>query len=198
MFDHWLCHSILPCRLLWLKDTLKTGFYCRNPAGLCVNIFIMPQSCPYHKVFQVLIFIFMCGLWCATAVCMYFSVCFLSAEFPMPKTELVQKFHVLYLGMTSVSRPIGKSECWNSYMHQNTWYILKWFVSHTVSLFHFVFRYGHHKWGHWQPPVLHRQRGLDPCHTEYCWHHTGCHQRKGKGPFVVYLKNYMTRKLVIS
>lgn len=37
-------------------------------------------------------------------------VCFLSAEFPMPKTELVQKFHVLYLGMTSVSRPIGKSE----------------------------------------------------------------------------------------
>ncbi|TMS17212.1 Amyloid-beta A4 precursor protein-binding family B member 2 [Larimichthys crocea] len=28
-------------------------------------------------------------------------------EFPMPKTELVQKFHVLYMGMTSVSRPIG-------------------------------------------------------------------------------------------
>ncbi|XP_030595268.1 amyloid-beta A4 precursor protein-binding family B member 2 isoform X2 [Archocentrus centrarchus] len=28
-------------------------------------------------------------------------------EFPMPKTELVQKFHVLYLGMTSVTRPIG-------------------------------------------------------------------------------------------
>ncbi|XP_013764260.1 amyloid beta A4 precursor protein-binding family B member 2 isoform X1 [Pundamilia nyererei] len=28
-------------------------------------------------------------------------------EFPMPKTELVQKFHVHYLGMTSVSRPIG-------------------------------------------------------------------------------------------
>uniref|UniRef100_A0A3Q3JIN8 Uncharacterized protein n=1 Tax=Monopterus albus TaxID=43700 RepID=A0A3Q3JIN8_MONAL len=28
-------------------------------------------------------------------------------EFPMPKTELVQKFRVLYLGMTSVSRPIG-------------------------------------------------------------------------------------------
>lgn len=27
----------------------------------------------------------------------------------MPKTELVQKFHVLYLGMTSVSRPIGKN-----------------------------------------------------------------------------------------
>ncbi|XP_062281548.1 amyloid beta precursor protein binding family B member 2 [Scomber scombrus] len=28
-------------------------------------------------------------------------------EFPMPKTEIVQKFHVFYLGMTSVSRPIG-------------------------------------------------------------------------------------------
>lgn len=28
-------------------------------------------------------------------------------EFPMPKTELVQKFHVLYLGMTTVTRPIG-------------------------------------------------------------------------------------------
>ncbi|XP_047190364.1 amyloid beta precursor protein binding family B member 2 isoform X2 [Scophthalmus maximus] len=29
-------------------------------------------------------------------------------EFPMPKTELVQKFHVLYLGMTTVSRPIDR------------------------------------------------------------------------------------------
>ncbi|XP_072549368.1 amyloid beta precursor protein binding family B member 2 isoform X2 [Salminus brasiliensis] len=28
-------------------------------------------------------------------------------EFPTPKTELQQSFHVLYLGMTSVSRPIG-------------------------------------------------------------------------------------------
>ncbi|MEE6462168.1 hypothetical protein FKM82_001515 [Ascaphus truei] len=31
----------------------------------------------------------------------------LQVEFPTPKTELVQKFHVLYLGMLSVSRPIG-------------------------------------------------------------------------------------------
>lgn len=28
-------------------------------------------------------------------------------EFPMPKTELVQKFHVFYMGVTYVSRPIG-------------------------------------------------------------------------------------------
>ncbi|XP_060757199.1 amyloid beta precursor protein binding family B member 2 isoform X2 [Neoarius graeffei] len=28
-------------------------------------------------------------------------------DFPTPKTELQQRFHVLYLGMTSVSRPIG-------------------------------------------------------------------------------------------
>lgn len=28
-------------------------------------------------------------------------------EFPMPKTELVQKFHVFYLGVTTVTRPIG-------------------------------------------------------------------------------------------
>ncbi|XP_073501808.1 amyloid beta precursor protein binding family B member 2 isoform X5 [Phyllobates terribilis] len=28
-------------------------------------------------------------------------------EFPTPKTELVQKFHVLYLGMQSVTKPIG-------------------------------------------------------------------------------------------
>ncbi|CAG06255.1 unnamed protein product, partial [Tetraodon nigroviridis] len=33
------------------------------------------------------------------------ALCF--KKFPMPKTELVQKFHVLYLGMTTVSRPIG-------------------------------------------------------------------------------------------
>ncbi|KAJ8384853.1 hypothetical protein AAFF_G00197630 [Aldrovandia affinis] len=31
----------------------------------------------------------------------------LQAEFPTPKTELVQKFHVLYLGMMPVARPIG-------------------------------------------------------------------------------------------
>lgn len=43
-------------------------------------------------------------------VLMCVCVCFLSAEFPIPKTELVQKFHVLYLGMTTVSRPIGKPE----------------------------------------------------------------------------------------
>uniref|UniRef100_A0A8C6U7C1 PID domain-containing protein n=1 Tax=Neogobius melanostomus TaxID=47308 RepID=A0A8C6U7C1_9GOBI len=28
-------------------------------------------------------------------------------KFPLPKTELVQKFHVMYLGVTSVIRPIG-------------------------------------------------------------------------------------------
>jgi len=50
-------------------------------------------------------------------ICVCVCVCsnvgfifFISAEFPLPKTELVQKFHVLYLGMTSVSRPIGKIE----------------------------------------------------------------------------------------
>ncbi|MED6279093.1 Amyloid-beta A4 precursor protein-binding B member 2, partial [Characodon lateralis] len=32
---------------------------------------------------------------------------FLPAEFPTPKTELVQKFQVLYLGMIPVARPIG-------------------------------------------------------------------------------------------
>lgn len=31
----------------------------------------------------------------------------LAAEFPTPKTELVQKFQVLYLGMMPVARPIG-------------------------------------------------------------------------------------------
>lgn len=30
------------------------------------------------------------------------------AEFPTPKTELVQKFQVLYIGMMPVARPIGK------------------------------------------------------------------------------------------
>lgn len=47
----------------------------------------------------------------AVCVCVSVKICvfvFLPAEFPMPKTELVQKFHVHYLGMTSVSRPIGK------------------------------------------------------------------------------------------
>ncbi|XP_069833665.1 amyloid beta precursor protein binding family B member 2 isoform X3 [Dendropsophus ebraccatus] len=31
----------------------------------------------------------------------------LQVEFPTPKTELVQKFHVLYMGMQSVSKPTG-------------------------------------------------------------------------------------------
>ncbi|XP_053559998.1 amyloid beta precursor protein binding family B member 2 isoform X3 [Bombina bombina] len=32
----------------------------------------------------------------------------LQVDFPTPKTELVQKFHLLYLGMVPVSKPIGK------------------------------------------------------------------------------------------
>uniref|UniRef100_A0A3B5L7V8 PID domain-containing protein n=1 Tax=Xiphophorus couchianus TaxID=32473 RepID=A0A3B5L7V8_9TELE len=35
------------------------------------------------------------------------ATAFTEIEFPMPKTELVQKFHVFYLGVTYVSRPIG-------------------------------------------------------------------------------------------
>lgn len=35
---------------------------------------------------------------------------FSPAEFPTPKTELVQKFQVLYLGMLPVARPIGQSD----------------------------------------------------------------------------------------
>ncbi|KAJ4945165.1 hypothetical protein JOQ06_013701, partial [Pogonophryne albipinna] len=34
----------------------------------------------------------------------------LQAEFPTPKTELVQRFQVLYLGMVPVARPIGESD----------------------------------------------------------------------------------------
>ena len=34
---------------------------------------------------------------------------FPSAEFPTPKTELVQRFQVLYLGMMPVAKPIGAS-----------------------------------------------------------------------------------------
>lgn len=52
-----------------------------------------------------------------------------------------------------------------------------------------VLRYGHLKWGHRKPSVLHRQRGLDSRHPEYCWHHSGCHQRKGKQLFGVVLRN---------
>ncbi|KAK1903844.1 Amyloid-beta A4 precursor protein-binding family B member 2 [Dissostichus eleginoides] len=39
---------------------------------------------------------------CCNASCRVFA-----EQFPLPKTELVQKFHVLYMGMTTVSRPIG-------------------------------------------------------------------------------------------
>lgn len=34
-------------------------------------------------------------------------------EFPTPKTELVQKFQVLYLGMLPVARPIGEFDTWS-------------------------------------------------------------------------------------
>lgn len=33
---------------------------------------------------------------------------FLVVDFPTPKTELVQKFHVQYLGMLPVDRPVGR------------------------------------------------------------------------------------------
>lgn len=58
----------------------------------------------------------------------------------MPKTELVQKFHVLYLGMISVSRPIGKSKY--SYTH-----CLMNAVAHCLTVPTALFpvlRYGHH------------------------------------------------------
>lgn len=36
-------------------------------------------------------------------------LCVSSVEFPTPKTDLQHSFHVLYLGMTSVLRPIGNT-----------------------------------------------------------------------------------------
>uniref|UniRef100_A0A8C9YU88 PID domain-containing protein n=1 Tax=Sander lucioperca TaxID=283035 RepID=A0A8C9YU88_SANLU len=53
-------------------------------------------------------------------ICSKVGVITAAASFPMPKTELVQKFHVLYLGMTSVSRPIGKPELILKNTHLNT------------------------------------------------------------------------------
>lgn len=50
-------------------------------------------------------------------MCLCVCVVFLSAEFPMPKTELVQKFHVLYMGVTTVSRPIGKTSNHSEVLH---------------------------------------------------------------------------------
>lgn len=61
-------------------------------------------------------------------------------------------------------------------------------VSHSAPVYS-VLRYGHHKRGHRQSSVLHRQRGLDARYTEYCWHHSGCHQRKGKQLLLVVLRN---------
>uniref|UniRef100_A0A3P9MZL0 PID domain-containing protein n=1 Tax=Poecilia reticulata TaxID=8081 RepID=A0A3P9MZL0_POERE len=69
-------------------------FRCDTPAAAIATslheIFINPEERENPK----------CLLGCL-------NVCFLSVEFPMPKTELVQKFHVFYLGVTYVSRPIG-------------------------------------------------------------------------------------------
>lgn len=33
--------------------------------------------------------------------------CSHAVDFPTPKTELVQKFHVQYLGMLPVAKPVG-------------------------------------------------------------------------------------------
>lgn len=46
-------------------------------------------------------------------ICSWKHLCvcgFSPAEFPTPKTELVQRFQVLYLGMVPVARPIGESD----------------------------------------------------------------------------------------
>jgi len=39
------------------------------------------------------------------------------AEFPTPKTELVQKFQVLYVGMMPVARPIGEQSLSLTVLH---------------------------------------------------------------------------------
>lgn len=43
-------------------------------------------------------------------VLLLFSV----VDFPTPKTELVQKFHVQYLGMLPVDKPVGMSNIYAS------------------------------------------------------------------------------------
>lgn len=122
------------------------------------------------------------------SVCAFFFSLF--AEFPMPKTELVQKFHVLYLGMTSVSRPIGKSlPILHSARPKAPCTCLT-----ARPLMCSLLRYGHHQRGHRKSGVLHGQRGLDSCHTEHRWHHSGRHQGKGKSPFAAVRKERLVEQ----
>ncbi len=115
---------------------------------------------------------------------------FSPAEFPTPKTELVQKFQVLYLGMLPVARPIGQSDT-QTHTHTHThnthancnemqslstdFNCLRLFVFNTLCC-----RHGHTEWSYREFNRFFQQRGLDSgspqCGRCYCHHQ----QRQGQ------------------
>lgn len=78
---------------LWLEDPYRTGHTL--------------DLTSHYKVTQT---DFKCVCFSVLVQLVCYCVCCVSplAEFPTPKTELVQKFQVLYVGMMPVARPLGE------------------------------------------------------------------------------------------
>lgn len=84
---------------LWQLDTVEDS-------GQYPNIYLAGYT--WEPSVNVHCCLFTCS-WIFIPVSTIKCVCgFSPAEFPTPKTELVQKFQVLYLGMLPVARPIGQ------------------------------------------------------------------------------------------
>ncbi|KTF95863.1 hypothetical protein cypCar_00017536 [Cyprinus carpio] len=92
------------------------------------------------------------------------------SKFPTPKTELVQKFQVLYVGMMPVARPIGQGE---SDLQSC---LIDW-TPGQMSLFS---RHGHSQRCNRQFDDIINPRRLDSCETECGRRNSHSHQRKGK------------------
>lgn len=88
-------------------------------------------------------------------MCVEFS----SAEFPTPKTELVQKFQVLYLGMMPVARPIGWCDT-HTYTQSDEMLmlILNVYLIQMFCFITFYIRHGYTEWSYRQSDWFFQQR----------------------------------------
>lgn len=117
-------------------------------------------------------------------MCVEFS----SAEFPTPKTELVQKFQVLYLGMMPVARPIGWCDTYTQ-SDEMLMLILNVYLIQMFCFITFYIRHGYTEWSYRQSDRFFQQRRLDSGGPQ-CSRRYGHHQQRRGQTGLMLLSSY--------
>lgn len=117
-------------------------------------------------------------------MCVEFS----SAEFPTPKTELVQKFQVLYLGMMPVARPIGWCDTYTQ-SDEMLMLILNVYLIQMFCFIIFYIRHGYTEWSYRQSDRFFQQRRLDSGGPQ-CSRRYGHHQQRRGQTGLMLLSSY--------